>query len=162
MTLSVPVSDMNESDPLSQLRDIHLPPAVGDWPPAPGWWLLAFLVIGFIVAVGMWLVRRHRRRAWRREALAVLPDPKAASRHDIAYYSELNQLLKRAARVCCPGAGTDGMSGESWRSFLQERAPNLPAEDLSALTRAPFQREAEISPDAAHRVTRDWLRSQQC
>ena len=28
------------TDPLAELRDIHLPPEIGWWPPAYGWWIL--------------------------------------------------------------------------------------------------------------------------
>ena len=50
------------ADPLAELRDIHLPEAVGYWPLAPGWWLLlvsALVLAGLIV----WTVRRYRRNA---------------------------------------------------------------------------------------------------
>ena len=46
---------MNPQDPLSQLKDIHLPAAGGFWPPAPGWWLLTLLALLLIVAL-VWLV----------------------------------------------------------------------------------------------------------
>lgn len=153
---------MNETDPLADLRDIHLPPAVEAWPPAIGWWLLALLVIGTVAALAVWAYRNYRRRAWKRQALALVPDPQGRTAADTAYYSELNQLLKRAARVCYPAAGTDEMSGPSWQSFLASRAPQLPAGDLAALARAPFQRQADIPPELARDLARNWLRSQPC
>ena len=153
---------MNETDPLEKLRDIHLPPPVADWPPAPGWWLLALLALLAICALVFWAWRRYRRRAWRREALAALPSPEQRSEADSPYYSELNQLLKRAARVRYPKAGTDRLSGGSWHAFLAAMAPALPGKDLLALVEAPFQPKAAISPECAHDLTRRWLRSQQC
>ena len=48
-------------DPLSGLRDIHLPPPPPLWPPAPGWWLLALLAIAAVV-----IGTRHAFLAWRR------------------------------------------------------------------------------------------------
>ncbi|HAU18090.1 MAG TPA: DUF4381 domain-containing protein, partial [Marinobacter adhaerens] len=45
---------MNPQDPLSQLRDIHLPETGGLWPPAPGWWVLAILLIAVLAAL-VWL-----------------------------------------------------------------------------------------------------------
>jgi hypothetical protein len=36
---------MNPTDPLAQLRDIHLPEAVSWWPLAIGWWLVAIVCI---------------------------------------------------------------------------------------------------------------------
>ena len=39
------------------LRDIHLPGDPSWWPPAPGWWMLALL----LVAAHLVLVRRRER-----------------------------------------------------------------------------------------------------
>ncbi|HET9483332.1 MAG TPA: DUF4381 domain-containing protein, partial [Xanthomonadales bacterium] len=47
-----------------QLRDIHLPAEPSWWPPAPGWWLLAILVIAALVFLVRfaWRKRRELRR----------------------------------------------------------------------------------------------------
>ena len=42
------------------LRDLHLPEAIGWWPPAPGWWFLALLALTGLVLL---LVKYARRRA---------------------------------------------------------------------------------------------------
>lgn len=60
---------MNPQDPLSQLRDIHLPATGGFWPPAPGWWLLALILLLSLAGLCWLLHRRHRRTggcAWLR------------------------------------------------------------------------------------------------
>ncbi|MEC8428778.1 MAG: DUF4381 domain-containing protein, partial [Pseudomonadota bacterium] len=47
------------SDPLAQLRDIHLPEdAISQLPTAPGWWILALtLIVVSITMIVIW--RRH-------------------------------------------------------------------------------------------------------
>jgi len=50
------------ADPLAQLRDIHLPEAIGWWPPALGWWLLLALLVILIVAGIYWLRWREIQR----------------------------------------------------------------------------------------------------
>ena len=58
---------MNGSGDLaSLLRDIHLPQVPAWWPPRPGWWLVALVLLA---AVLWWL---RRMPAWKREALARL------------------------------------------------------------------------------------------
>ncbi|MEN6540794.1 MAG: DUF4381 family protein, partial [Mizugakiibacter sp.] len=49
---------VNAAGPI--LRDIHLP-VVGGWPPAPGWWLCAALLLALFALGARWL-----RRAWTR------------------------------------------------------------------------------------------------
>ncbi|NKB97667.1 MAG: DUF4381 family protein [Pseudomonadales bacterium] len=52
-----------QSDPLQQLRDVHAPIDPSWWPPAPGWWILGFVLIGLLV----WLCWQTWA-AWRRGA----------------------------------------------------------------------------------------------
>ena len=45
---------MDSEELLAQLADIHLPAEVSYWPPAPGWWVLALLLLGS----GFYLIHR--------------------------------------------------------------------------------------------------------
>ena len=142
---------------LADLADIHLPPAVGSFPWAPGWWLLLLLGLALLVAISAALLLRHRRRAYRRAACTELA-ALARQPDDSAYAQALNQLLRRVALQSF-GAGVAGLSGEAWRNLLLDErlAPKgfsansveqmlaccyRPDADLNR--RAQLQREAEI------------------
>ena len=73
---------MNNPDPLAQLRDIHLPDPISGWPPGPGWWLLALLLLTVLAVLGTWLWRRRRENAWRREATETLANAHRAWESD--------------------------------------------------------------------------------
>jgi len=62
---------MTTANPLDQLKDIHLPEAVGFWPPALGWWLLAAVFV-VILLTGILLYKRHQKNAYRRSAVRQL------------------------------------------------------------------------------------------
>ena len=113
-----------ESDPLQQLRDVHLPPDPGWWPPAPGWWLLAALAL----AVTVWLLARaraaYRRRAPLREAKqllqGLLDDHARGSITDGDFLHQSNEILKR---VLVRGYGHRQyapLSGQSWLRALDD------------------------------------------
>jgi len=60
---------MNPQDPLAELRDLAQVEAIPFWPPAPGWWILASLIILAVVfGLRIWR-KRYLRAAYRREAL---------------------------------------------------------------------------------------------
>ena len=63
---------MNPQDPLAALHPLREPLPVGWWPPAPGWWLLAALVLVALLALAWFALRRYRANAYRRQALARL------------------------------------------------------------------------------------------
>ena len=53
---------------LDQLQPLIAPPAIGFWPPAPGWWLLLLVIP--LLGWGLWSLRRFlpvRRPAARAE-----------------------------------------------------------------------------------------------
>lgn len=84
-------------NPLDQLNPLHLPPPPGWWPPAPGWWLLLTLTVAVAAAVTVWLVRLHRARAYRREALVL-----AAQYNRERDFGALLALVRRTARTTVP------------------------------------------------------------
>lgn len=85
-------------NPLDQLRDMHLPPPPGLWPPAPGWWLLIALVLVLGIAGIWWWLRRRRANRYRREALAML----AQTPEGELSLPFLLQLLRRTALSANP------------------------------------------------------------
>lgn len=115
---------MNPKDPLSALRDIHLPQTGGFWPPAPGWWFLALLLL-LIIAVSVWLIRRRRKKTrWLRQAKTELAELGRTAEQSAAWFCELNSLLKRAARERYPEQHPEVLSGEAWVGFLLRSAPD--------------------------------------
>ncbi|WP_438951588.1 DUF4381 domain-containing protein [Porticoccus sp.] len=94
---------MNPQDPLSQLRDIHLPDPVDWWPPAPGWWLLAILVLSAVV-YGIWrLKKQHLHNRYRREALHSLAEMQhSLAGQPVEHCHAMLALLRRAAKTAYP------------------------------------------------------------
>lgn len=117
---------MNEQDPLSQLRDIHMPDPQGWWPPAPGWWILAALLLAAF-AVAAYLVYRHwRGRVYRRLARAELDAAWQGLQADgdrAGYLQALNRILRRVARQSYPDYPLNRLQGEPWLAFLDQCLP---------------------------------------
>ena len=110
-------------DPLTQLRDYHLPDPVSWWPPAPGWWLLALLLLLALAAV-LRLLRRRRRLAPRRSAqreLQALKNAHSTDGDDTALVQGLSRLLRRFALARFPRKQVAGLTGEAWLRFLGYR-----------------------------------------
>jgi len=104
---------------LDRLFDIVTLPPVPWWPPAPGW----FVVAGVVLAGGAWAAWRGWRRwhaaAYRRAALAELRRlrGRAATEYDAAVM-ELPALLKRTALAAFPRETVASLSGAPWLAFL--------------------------------------------
>ncbi|WP_461482342.1 DUF4381 domain-containing protein [Porticoccus sp.] len=99
---------MNPQDPLAQLRDIHLPEPVGWWPPAPGWWLLALLLIATLIFTVRWLIMHQRANRYRREALLALTQLETAhARQPLERCQAILALLRRTAKTAYPGQGLE-------------------------------------------------------
>lgn len=99
------------------LRDIHTPPAPPWWPPAPGWWMIAGGAL--LIALAVWLWRRHRLRH-RRRIERLFDDAMASAASPTERIARMSELLRRAARRRDPRA--DRLHGEAWRVFLDAGA----------------------------------------
>lgn len=123
-TGQMPMPAQGATDPLANLRDIQLPTDVSALP-ALGWWLLGALLLISLITAGFLCWRHIQRRQYRRAAARLLQATLASKESDSEKLHQLNTLLKRVAIYAYPQAGTAGLYGEQWLSFLQQSAPNI-------------------------------------
>ncbi len=142
-----------ETNPLQQLRDIHLPADPTWWPPAIGWWLLLLLGLGALswLLIAAW--RAHRRRAPLRAAQALLKDLRGAyesgelSAED--YLHEGNAVLKRLLVRALGRREYAELSGEAWLEALNRITGTSVFTDSSSavLGDARFSRTPQVNLD---------------
>ena len=114
---------MSEENPLVNLKDIHLPPPVSFWPPAPGWWILALLLISTLFIGGVWLYRKYKKSKPKTEALRILKDLQILyqnSQDDLVSLRNLSNLLRRTALTYYDNDTVASLQGSSWLEFLDE------------------------------------------
>ncbi|MEL0036507.1 MAG: DUF4381 domain-containing protein, partial [Gammaproteobacteria bacterium] len=99
---------MNDSDPLANLRDIHLPGDVSWWPLAPGWWILIVVVIAVLV----WSLLQWRKRQKHRQLVIEVTNELADIQTQyLDHHSEqilvqnYSELLRRLIMLHGGGAG---------------------------------------------------------
>ncbi|MBT8063277.1 MAG: DUF4381 domain-containing protein [Xanthomonadales bacterium] len=153
---------MNPQDVLlQQLRDIHGAPDVPWWPPAPGWWVLAVLVL-----FALFLLVRHARRQYqvrkRRERLLhyiewieTSVDPQQAPGE---FLSDLNRVFKLVALRAFPDSGCAELTGNAWVRFIDGNLPeNGHAKGLDVLAEGPWQRSPEFEAEQLAELARRWV-----
>ncbi|MCW5589387.1 MAG: DUF4381 domain-containing protein [Legionellales bacterium] len=114
---------MNSTDPLSQLKPLHLPPAITFWPPAPGWLILSALVIFMSAGIVYYFIRRYQNQRGKRFALQqlhTLQQQFAQPDYRPQIISNISQLLKRVALLHHPRQQVAGLTGTKWLQFLDE------------------------------------------
>lgn len=153
------------ADPLAQLRDIHLPPPVSLWPPAPGWWLLAALLLIVAIGLPLWLWLRHRRRHWRwaKAELATIEKTLAAGADVRPLLLALASLLRRRALAIEPASAVAVLQGEAWQGYLCAGRRGLTAEQAGWLATALYLPPAALNQLAIDRpallkAVRRWLK----
>lgn len=148
-------------DPLSGLRDIHLPPPPELWPPAPGWWLLAVVAV---VALGLTLGfafaawRRGRPRRATVRAIGALRDRHAAGESSGVLVGELATLVRRAAMIRHQRSRVAGLTGREWLEFLDDDEHHFTRGDGACLASAPYARSEPVNFDALLAICERWVR----
>lgn len=106
------------------LRDIHLPEAVSWWPPGPGWWILAGLILASCFAL-FWLWRRYQQGATRRYAIGELN--RLATEYEQTQNAQdlitaLSSLLRRASLCFCSRQKVAALTGPTWLQWLDQHS----------------------------------------
>lgn len=150
-------------NPLDQLRDIHLPDQIDQFPYAPGWWFLLAIVS---IALGFFIYRKLQYRKAIRllvpareelELLRALPKEKI----DAQAIATLSGLLKRICLVYFPKRSVAALSGSNWLAFLSEqyskrKNANTQAlfseQDVQLFSQSAYQKSPNIEVSQWHQL----------
>ena len=95
---------------LQNLHDIVVPEPPPLWPPAPGAWVLAVVLLVIVAGLMVAWRRARARSAYRRAGLVLLEGARTNR--------EINIVLKRVALACWPRPEVAPLWGEDWTAFL--------------------------------------------
>ena len=103
---------------LSGLRDIHIPEALNTfWPPAPGWWLLLFLIL--LTPIVLYFIHFYRLRSAKIYALKQLEILEQTAKSDAGRYAEeVSKLLRRIAILRFGKDEVASLAEREWVDFL--------------------------------------------
>ncbi len=157
------------ANPLDQLKDIHTPDAIGLWPPAIGWYLVAAFLIAALVLAGVILWRRWQQNAYRRAALRECDDIEreiTAGSDSRAAAIRIATLLKRTALSVFRRAEVASLSGDAWILFLESKASEAHFSITSSqlLIEASFRENPPDNQSDVARLldeARRWIRKHQ-
>jgi len=112
------------ADPLDALKDIYLPVEPHWWPPAPGWWITAALILATLWWCGrrFWAYRAATRpiRAAQRMIDSLIAEEATATSDDAALANQCNEVLKRLLVVALGMRTLTNQSGETWLRTLDQ------------------------------------------
>lgn len=158
-----------------QLRDIHLPASPDMWPPAPGWWVLATLIL-FLAGWSYLKVSAYRRQKKKlnqqRQAVfeALRPiENKLLSETDSEDINkdigQLNIVLRQLALMHFPQSEIASLSGKQWLAFLDKSGATQQFSNGAGrvLADAPYLAEAKyISKSeikALIKLVKNWIQN---
>ncbi len=162
---------MDSAELLEQLADIHLPGEVSFWPPAPGWWILALLLLVLLAWLTARLLQARRQRLICARALEELDAVYQAfqARKDTAetdanearlkFVNEINAVLRRVALWHYPTSRVASLGGRAWVDFIREKGDSsLMTEEIAeALEEGRFRTRCEVDAEQLHRFGEKWL-----
>lgn len=146
------------------LKDIHLPPAISWWPPAPGWWLLV-LLLPLLMAGSYWLYRHLTRNTALKQASHMLRKLKLQTGDEpMSRLRELSALLRRVAISRDARQQVANLHGAAWLNFLDQGLSDAPFRSGPGrcLADAHFRQSppTDLDLDAVFALCERWLQQQ--
>lgn len=160
--MNAPLPTAAEQVRLATLADIVEPAAIGFWPPAPGWLLVALLALLLAVRGMQHLWRRWQRDRYRRAARRRLR-PLESNSDSLPAQKLLSEALAvlRDCTLDMPEATKRPVDRAAWTAFLQAclpvRYPFLPEALLHEAAYWPPARVTREDARAVLRFVRDWV-----
>ncbi|MCW9013731.1 MAG: DUF4381 domain-containing protein [Gammaproteobacteria bacterium] len=143
------------------LRDIHLPDPVSWWPPAPGWWLLAVLIIALIILVPG-LLRKLKQKPLKKTALNEFNQIQQAfvqHKNELLLVQQLSVLLRRVCISYLPREQSASTIGSHWIAQLNSltEADYFSEQLGDILLTAPYQKQIHIDTQQLLASCNNWI-----
>ena len=162
---------MDSAELLEQLADIHLPSPVSFWPPAPGWWLLALLLIALLTFAIIKALEARKQRQICAFALKELDkaydsfqnqdgsDPGGLNQARLVLLNNFNAVLRRVALWHFPKHNIASLGGRAWVDFIREKGESslLTDEIAEALEEGRFKAHCDIDAEQLHQFGERWI-----
>lgn len=151
-----------DAQALAQLKDIHLPDAIGWWPLAPGWYaIILLLFLGSFVII-FFLKRYYVRGLARREALKVVALYQQQYQNDAndkLAAARLSEILKRTALVYFPRKNVASLQGDAWIDFLNTAVKGMDFNRVRyELLTLPYQSTGSGDLSLLFQMAQRWIR----
>jgi len=135
--------------PQLDLRDIHLPDAIGAWPPAIGWWIV--LVLGLLAIWAVWLlIKKLRQDTAVKGANKLMADIKQQANGDkLQTIRALSVCLRRLQISNEQRTQAASLNGQEWLQHLDSFVDGKPfSEGIGrCLADAPYQQQLTVDVD---------------
>ena len=153
-------------NPLANLKDIHLPPDPGWWPPAYGWWLIAILLLTITYfGLNRWRRRQARLRPIKlalkelKELNLEINDPDQRRQ----LLQEISALVRRFSLIFFPETEVAELCGREWLDFICKNsslADTSTRKAFSPLIQAPYAPICDTDLVALGKNLEQWFRDQ--
>ncbi len=143
------------------LKDIHVPDAIGWWPPAIGWWLIAVL-IPLLFGFGYWFYKRTTRKTAIKTAQAMLAELKInTNQNNHEKLRQISVLMRRFAVTVSPRQQVASLVGNKWLAFLDQKSTGTSFQKSvgSLLTEGPYRQQSPSESEISQLISlcEDWL-----
>jgi len=128
-------------DPLAQLKEIHLPDQVHNYPLAPGWWILAFIVISVTIFLLVKWLKAYRLAKAKRQAIKLLSN---IDDNEENQNNEIMGLLKWAALQYFARDKIAPLFGSQLQQFLKDSLPEKFQNKFIDLSQSAFEHRYQI------------------
>jgi len=147
---------------LQQLKDIHFPNKISQWPPAP----IYYIILGFIILTALAYIfykKRQEKLRAKKFALNELKRIRTILRSESANYNyaiqSLSALLRQCALTAYPRQDVASLHGHDWLNFLDKVGrTNLFTTGIGkVLTTGPFQKDFTDFPEELIIISQKWI-----
>ena len=150
-------------NPLDELKDIHLPASVDWWPLAPGWWVLATLILMVLALVVLKRSRSRKHRQLTQAAIVSLDQlAQDKSLDNTEWLKALSSLLRQIVINFHGREAGAGLVGEDWLAYLDQQGGGQGFSQGvgQVIASQPYQQASDYDREALLRLVHQWIKRQ--